>query len=199
MKVILGSSSPRRQQIMGLIFPKFETVSPNINEISRKIEPAEDFACRMSREKMFAIYDKLPKQNKEPLLAVTADTVVILNGRAIGKPADYEDAKRILHALSGKTHRVATALTLLIRMPAAEDKRVTDFAVTSVAFKNLSDAQIEAYLSSIAYADKAGAYSVQESEGIVESISGSLSNVVGFPARLFLKMIAAAGAGDLLM
>ena len=192
MRVILGSGSPRRRELLSLIYPDFDIIVPDINEEIRDGESSVGFAERMSREKMAAIMPFCPDEEMS-FLAITADTVVSIKGRSIGKPADFEDAKRILMILSGQTHEVITGITVFIKQRQKYNIMFTAHEVTKVTFKKLNNAEIIQYLNTIEYADKAGAYAVQENgELIIESILGSVSNVAGFPLRLFLRMLPAA-------
>lgn len=190
MKVILCSSSRRRQNILGLIFPDPELLIPNIDETPAENEPPEAFACRMAEEKLNAVTGELLRR-EEALLAVAADTIVSLNGRIIGKPSSYEEAVEILSALSGKTHQVITGMTLLAREADGEVKRLSDFAKSRVTFGILTQETIREYLSVTDWHDKAGAYSVLENGGmLIARTEGSVSNIAGFPVSLFLRMAA---------
>ena len=192
MRVILGSGSPRRRELIGLIYPDFDVVVPNINEKAHSGETSVSFTERMSREKMAAIMP-FCRDEEMPFLAITADTVVSINGRSIGKPADFEDARRILKVLSAQTHEVITSVTLFMKQRRKYDIMLTAHETTKVVFTKLNDADIIRYLNMVEYMDKAGAYSVQENgEFIIEKIVGSISNVAGFPLRLFLQMLPAA-------
>ena len=189
MKVILGSASPRRRELLGLIYPNFEILIPDINEEIRGGESSAGFAERMSREKMAAIMP-LCHNEKTPFLAVTADTVVSAGDESIGKPADFEDARRILKLLSGQVHEVITGVTIFMKQRHKYNIMLTAHEITKVTFKKLEDTEIIRYLNMIEYTDKAGAYAVQENGAlIIERVVGSLSNVAGFPLRLFLRML----------
>ena len=191
MKVILGSASPRRRELLGLIYSDFDVLVPDINEEIHNGESSADFAERMSREKMAAIMP-LCRDEKMPFIAVTADTVVSIDGKSIGKPVDFEDAKRILKLLSGRTHEVITGVTVFMKQKQGRGIMRTAHETTKVVFKKLDDAEISRYLSMTEYMDKAGAYAVQENGGlIIEKTFGSLSNVAGFPLRLFFRMTQA--------
>ncbi|MDR3238117.1 MAG: Maf family protein [Spirochaetia bacterium] len=187
--VILGSASPRRRELLGIIYPLFDISAPNINEEIRGGESPRSFAERMSREKMEAVLQ--PYSGKtESFLAVTADTVVAIDDETIGKPKDFDDALRILELLSGNTHEVITGLTIFIRRSGEGDMMITSHEITRVTFKELGDAEIRRYLSITEYMDKAGAYAAQENGSlIIKEITGSVSNVLGFPLRLFFRMI----------
>lgn len=137
---------------------------------------AEDIPVFISKEKASAYKDELEAND----LLITADTMVILDGRALGKPADDDDARRMLHTLSGKTHHVVTGVTI-----SAKDKVRTFGVSTDVAFKLLSDEEIDYYVSHYHPLDKAGAYGIQEWIGFVgvTSIHGSYFNVMGLPVQ----------------
>ncbi|MCL2025487.1 MAG: Maf family protein [Leptospirales bacterium] len=192
MKAVLGSASPRRSELLGLIYPDFDIVVPDIKEEIRGGETSVDFAERMSREKMAAVIS-LYLDKETPFFAVTADTVVSIKGRSIGKPANFKDAVRILAGLSGQAHEVITGITVFMKYRHKYDIMLTAHETTKVVFKKLDDAEIIRYLNMIEYMDKAGAYAVQENgELIIERVSGSVSNVAGFPLGLFLRMLPAA-------
>lgn len=114
-------------------------------------------------------------------LVIGADTIVYTDGEIIGKPASRTDAKKMLMKLSGKKHSVFTGLTLILG-----NRRVTGVQKTDVFFRNIPAGEINAYLDSADYADKAGAYAVQEEASLfIEKIEGDFFNVVGFPVLLF--------------
>jgi septum formation protein len=137
---------------------------------------------RLSREKAQAVI-----QGDE--LALGADTTVVINGAIIGKPADAEEAGRRLRALSGQWHEVLTGVTL-----ARADRIVSAVSSTRVKFAELSDAEIEWYVSTGEPMDKAGAYAIQGHASLfVESIEGSYSNVVGLPMRLTYQLAREIG------
>jgi septum formation protein len=196
MKIILGSASPRRRALLELLCPEFETVSPDVNEKSLPGEMPEDFVRRMSGEKMRAVLANHPSES--PMLAITSDTIVAIEGRILGKPADHDDALRTLALLGGRTHRVITALSVCSRTSEhPEGITITDMEITEVTFRKISIDGIRHYLSLIEFMDKAGSYAIQEHGGlIVESVSGSLSNVIGFPLRLFFRMLSEMKMAD---
>jgi septum formation protein len=196
MKIILGSASPRRRALLSLLCPEFETVAPDVNETSIPGERPEDFVRRMPLEKMRAVLARYPADC--PMLAITSDTIVTIDGLILGKPADYDDALRTLALLNGRTHRVITGLSACSRTSEhPEGIIITDMEITEVTFRKMSIDDIRHYLSRIEYMDKAGSYAIQEHGGlIVESVSGSLSNVIGFPLRLFFRMLAEMKMAD---
>lgn len=189
MKIILGSSSPRRKDILGKIFESFEIITPETDEGILEHEAPDNYARRISRGKAHAIQSALPERDA-PCLIITSDTIVTIDGKIIGKPANFNDAVGILTSLSGRTHEVISAITLLARDGATSRER-TQTETSRITFKPLLESDITGYLGKIEYIDKAGAYAAQEwGEIIIESIAGSRTNVIGFPLRLFFKMCA---------
>ena len=188
MKVILGSSSPRRKDILKLFFENFHIIVPEVDEIFHSYEKPVEFACRITRKKMEDITNKL--NTIPPYIIITSDTIVTIDDKILGKPTDYADAINMINSLSGKTHEVISSLCLHICNKNNEMFEITDFERTKVTFKKLSIDEIEKYLHSTEYMDKAGSYAIQENgDMIVEKYEGSLSNVIGFPVRLFLTML----------
>lgn len=175
--IILASNSPRRRELLAGLDLDFEIkVLPNVAENHPADMHPADIPLFVSKEKASA-YKGLLKSGD---LLVTADTMVILGDEALGKPKDDDEAKRMLHELSGKTHQVVTGVTLT----ATDHSR--SFAVkTDVTFKNLSDEEIDYYVGHYHPLDKAGAYGIQEWIGYVgvTGINGSYFNVMGLPVQ----------------
>jgi septum formation protein len=185
MKIILASASPRRRELLHLIGLNPEIIPPSIDEISRPNEPVADFLERVTIAKGIAVYQKKFFSH----LLISADTVVLLNDRLIGKPVNREDAFKMLSRLSGQRHEVLTGLALMHRGE-------TRFAIsrTHVYFKALADSEIDFYLEHENFMDKAGAYAIQGRAAIfVERIEGCYFNVMGFPLNLFYRMLNERG------
>ncbi len=190
MRVILASTSPRRKTILESVIPSFEIIAPCVDESSFTWEKPHSHTERVSAMK--AEYALSSSGRGGEILVIASDTIVTYEGRIIGKPADYEDAVLTLTALSGKTHSVVTAVTIIHDKGML--KRATSSEETSVTFRKLDGEAIRKYLSLVEYADKAGSYAVQEyGEMIVASLRGSLTNVIGFPLRKFFAMLADLG------
>ncbi|MDO4320383.1 MAG: Maf family nucleotide pyrophosphatase [Bacteroidales bacterium] len=184
MKVILASASPRRRELLKTIIPEFEIApSRDIDETYPDTLSPDDVPVYLSALKSAAYADILTDGD----VLVTADTVVVLGDRILGKPAGRDDAIAMLNALSGQTHRVITGVSL-----AAKGRDTVSFsAITEVSFARLSQADIEYYVDNYRPFDKAGAYGIQEWIGAaaVEKISGSYYNVVGLPLHaLFTRL-----------
>lgn len=186
MKIILGSSSPRRKEILSKIIDTFDICIPRVDEEIVEGENPRDYSNRIAREKIEYLRRVVPPDD-ESCLIISCDTVVTIDNMVIGKPRDYADATAKIEMLSGKTHRVISSISLaLVR----EDEQTTGSEITEVTFKNLGKHDIIQYLNSIDYRDKAGAYALQENgELIIEKIHGSVTNVIGFPLRLFFRLL----------
>jgi septum formation protein len=188
MKIILGSSSPRRKDILSGMVQGFEIISPEIIETTHPGEDPVSYAERISAEKARAILKGLSGREDDFLL-ITCDTIVTIDGKIIGKPESLKDAFDKLKTLNGRTHLVISAITIARGISRSELKTCSE--TTSVTFKKLSDDSLKKYLDTIEYSDKAGAYAVQENgDAIIERIDGSISNVIGFPTRLFFNMLS---------
>ena len=182
-KVILASNSPRRKGLLSELGIDYE-VRPlaDIDETFPHDLPGEEIPKYIARQKAEAY----SKSMNEDELIITADTIVYIDGQVLGKPADREDAFRMLHQLSGRVHQVITGVCLTTR----QSQRT--FAVTSqVTFDALSDDEITYYIDQYRPFDKAGAYGIQEWIGYVavSHIEGSYFNIMGLPIqRLYQEL-----------
>jgi len=189
-KIVLASNSPRRKELLaGLGLPFEVRVLEGIDESYPASLPADDVALYIAGKKAEAYRATLAADE----LVITADTVVIVDGEILGKPADETDAVRMLRAISGRTHQVTTGVCLLTR----ETER--RFAVTTdVTFKQLTDEEIRYYISRYRPFDKAGAYGIQEWIGYigVTGIRGSYYNVMGLPVQRIYEAIRQLTMGN---
>ena len=178
MRLILASSSPRRQALLRQLVNSFEVMKPAIDESRHIGEDPVDYAERLSQEKAAAVATML---DELPALIIAADTIVIDHeGALLGKPVDAADARRMLRHLRDRAHCVVTAFT--VRQNVAPSQVITRHARTEVVMRDYSDAEIDAYIASGDPFDKAGGYAIQnEAFHPVERIEGSYSNVVGLP------------------
>jgi septum formation protein len=182
-KIILASNSPRRRELLKGLDIDFEVrVIPDIDETHPSNIPPDEIPLRLARKKADAYFSTISRDE----LIITADTVVVLDNDVLEKPADREDAIRMLKRLSGRKHRVITAVTLT-----TAGKR-KEFSVTStVDFAELTCEEIEYYVDKYKPFDKAGAYGIQEWIGYigVRGIEGSFYNVMGLPIqRLYREL-----------
>ena len=184
-RVILASASPRRADLLSAAGVPFEVRAVDVDERPLDGEPAAAYVARVAADKAAAC----PATPEEAVLA--ADTVVVVDGAILGKPADDADAARMLRRLSGRNHQVLTAVAVRRGGAAA-----VEIDTTVVVFAPLSDTDIAWYVASREPRDKAGAYAVQGlASRFVDRIDGSYSNVVGLPVALACRMLAQAAHG----
>ena len=178
MKIILGSQSPRRRELLAGLDIPFTSVSIDADESYPASLEGGDIPIYISRAKARAYAREL----HDGELLITADTIVWLNGTMLGKPHDDEEAIAMLHRLSGRTHQVYTAVTLA--QQGCELETLVDR--TDVTFATLTDEEIRHYVSRYKPLDKAGSYGVQEWIGYIActGMKGSYFNVMGFPSHL---------------
>ena len=180
MKIILASSSPRRLSLLTQQGYKFEVVHPQVDESRLPGESASDYVLRLAAAKA-----GLAVTNDS--LVIGADTVVVLGNDFLQKPANKPEAKMILEKLSGKTHEVYTGLAIIC---STCRKQQADFDMTIVHFNILTEDAILRYIESGEPMDKAGAYGIQGMGSfLVKQIEGELDTVIGFPMKLFKRMI----------
>ena len=183
-KLILASASPRRAELLRNAGIAFSAQATDVPERRRRGESPGKFAERLAREKARAIRARRPRS-----LVLGADTIVVIGDRVLGKPRDRRDARRMLRLLSGRTHRVTTAVCLA--GPGVEDARSE---TTRVTMRKLSEKEIRDYVASGEPTDKAGAYAIQGlASRFVSRIEGCYFNVVGLPVPLVYRMLRARG------
>ena len=175
-KIILASGSPRRQQFFKDLDLDFEIKLKEIDEIYPENLQAQNITNYLAELKSAAFDDEIVNNQ----IVITSDTLVWLNGKALGKPKDYNEACEILKSISNQTHHVFTSVCF-----ATNSSKTTIFDETKVTFKELSDSEIHYYLENYKPFDKAGAYGIQEWIGLIgiTKIEGSYSNVVGLPTE----------------
>lgn len=179
-RLILASGSPRRRELLAQMGYEFEIIVPEVDE--HIDAPAGEAVAILSRRKAQAVAKQLRSG-----VVIASDTLVSLNGRALGKPENEAEAFEMLAALSGNTHEVFTGVTLL---NAADGRSSTRSVRTGVRFRRLSDEEIRAYIRTGEPMDKAGAYGIQGGAGaFVEALDGSLENVIGFPVDDVQEML----------
>ena len=183
MQLILASASPRRKELLGLFHIPFTVRVADIDETMDRKKPAFDEVARVSRLKAMAV------ERQEDDIVIAADTIVVCEGRVLGKPATEAEAVEMLQLLSGRDHQVMTGCTVL-RGSRAE----TFTEVTDLHFRELSRKEVEAYVASGEPMDKAGAYGIQGGAALFcERMAGDYYNVMGLPVcRLgqVLKQVA---------
>ena len=179
MSLILASQSPRRKELLGLFGVDFSVRVADIDEtMDLSADPAAEVA-RVSRLKALAV----PRGEDD--VVVAADTIVVCQGKILGKPKDVADAKAMLTLLSGRDHQVMTGMTVLRGQNIQSCTEVTD-----LHFRPLSEAEIDRYIASGDPMDKAGSYGIQGKAALfVEGIDGDYFNVMGLPLHLLGQML----------
>ena len=191
-RLILGSASPRRADLMRQLKLPFEQiVSPEEEPLPGDCPPAE-FVVASASVKARAVHRLVHQRRRSaaPSIVIGADTVVVFDGAILGKPAGPEEAAAMLRTLSGQTHQVYTGLVLL----KADGGELRDCAMTRVQMRPLSSADIDAYIATGEPLDKAGAYGIQAlGARFIEQIEGCYYNVVGLPLARLSRLLEEAG------
>ncbi len=171
-RVLLASESPRRRELMNISGIPFSCASANLKEVMDESLPIEERVMKVAYDKARAVLDTHPEE-----FVIGADTIVVVDDMILGKPKDEEDARNMMHRLSGKTHDVITGVSLL-------SKTVNEcfYERTKVTFNQLSEEDIDRYIKCKEYHDKAGGYAIQGKGMLfVNRIEGDYTNVVGLP------------------
>ena len=179
-KIILASASPRRKELLSVITEDFLVLPSDAEEIIPGDISADETAEYLAKIKAQAVAADHPQD-----VVIGADTCVVVGNEILGKPVDFNDAKRMLNLLSGKTHKVITGCAII-----NDGKTISFSSETLVEFYPLSETQIEEYINSLEPYDKAGSYAIQGKASLfVKGIKGDYFNVVGLPvAELNLKL-----------
>lgn len=175
---ILASSSPRRKQLLSKLVDDFRIVSPDVDERALHLGPSE-LAAEESKIKAYAVASHYPD---DEILA--CDTIVVLDGKVLGKPENEENAKEMLSSLSGRKHVVLSGYTYI-----GKGKEITRTVATDVYFNVLSEELIADYVAKKKPLDKAGSYGIQDGYPLVERIVGSYDNVMGLPTEDIAKFV----------
>ncbi len=183
-KIILGSSSPRRADILKKLKLDFQIIPSSYVEPHNKTDFSYAFVEESAYNKALFVAREL---KNEQHLVIGADTIVVIDNKILEKPKDYNDAISMLKKLSGKTHFVVTAVAII---NSENMEHLTKSTTTFVTFESLTDKQIIDYIEEFKPFDKAGAYGIQElPAGFVKSIDGSLDNVIGLPSETLLQLL----------
>ncbi len=171
---VLASLSPRRRELLGGLGLKFEVIPSGIDEPEGEGETPRDHTLRLSLEKASFVAERRPDS-----WILGADTIVIVDGRILGKPDNRDHAKKMLRILSGRAHRVMTGFSLVRK---SSNISISGAVESTVRFKELPDDEIEWYVGTEEPYDKAGAYAVQgKAAFFIQEIHGSYTNVIGLP------------------
>ena len=187
-RLILASQSPRRRELLRILGWPFEIIPSGVDETAAPAElaPAR-LAVWLAEEKAQDVAEQY-----HHALVIGADTIVVWGDQVMGKPSDLEDARRMLRALSGVTHRVITGIA--VRRAGPDPLLLSDAVETAVTFRRLTDNEIEAYLLTGEPMDKAGAYAIQGYGALlVAGVHGDYPNIVGLPVARLADLLRSAG------
>lgn len=186
-KIILASGSPRRRELLTQIGIDFDVVTSNAEEIITRTYP-QDIVCELSCLKAKAVYNMLkePQKDIDNSVIIGADTIVYCDGEILGKPADNDDAYRMIKKISGGVHQVYTGVTFIYKGNVKSFSEKTDVSVY-----DMSETEINRYIQTGEAIDKAGAYGIQGAfAAYVKGINGDYNNVVGLPvAKLYHELV----------
>lgn len=177
--IFLASKSPRRRKLLKQLNLKFKSFSVDMDERVQPYEKPSKAVVRLSKEKL-----EIAKTNVKEGIIITADTIVVLDNTILGKPINKKDAFRILKMLSGRTHIVYTGYSIF---NSRNNKTISEYEKTEVTFRDLTNDEINEYISGGSPMDKAGAYGIQDDFGAVfiKKVNGCYYNVVGLPLAKF--------------
>lgn len=179
-KIILASQSPRRRELLGLITTDFQIITADVDETIDENETAENTVMALSKKKAQVVSDLYPGK-----VIIGADTIVVCDGKILGKPENRQHAYEMIKMLSGRTHQVLTGVTITDFY-----KTETFFVSSDVTFFELTDEEIRTYVESGECDDKAGSYGIQgKGSLLVEKISGDYFNIVGLPVSVLNKKL----------
>lgn len=183
--MILASGSPRRQEILKEVGFNFKVVVPEIEEVSKEEGPVKKI-LDISRKKATSVGEKCTNE-----YVLSADTVVVVDNKILGKPKNVEEAREYLSLLSEREHEVITAYTF---MNIEKNIFLSDYSVSKVKFYKLDEETINWYIETGEYKDKAGAYGIQgKGRVLVENINGDFFSIMGFPVASFVNKLKEIG------
>ena len=194
-QLVLASESPSRKTILTEAGFSFHVFPVKVSENLEKNLTVDEQIIAIARKKAMAAFEQYKPLNSQDFLLLSADTMVVYNNQALGKPESKEEACQFLRQLSGKTHYVNTAVYLVEGKNESGNNRLLrqDYGLetTAVHFRQLSEDEIQTYVQSGEPMDKAGAYGIQGAAGrFVEKVDGHFDNVVGLPMTLLKKILA---------
>ena len=182
MRVILASGSPRRRELLKYIRDDFEIMVADADETVKEGTAPEEAVVELACRKASAVREL---ENARDAVIIAADTIVVLDGRIYGKPADKEDCARMLSELSGRVHTVLTGVCIVT----PEGKTLSFFDSTQVEFYKLGEKEIACYIATDEPMDKAGGYAIQgQGAMLVKGIVGDFYNVIGLPIAKLKRM-----------
>ena len=185
MRIILASSSPRRNELMQKFNIPYEVITKAVDERFSGDGDIYEQSMQISKRKAEAIFNDI----QDDVIVIASDTVVLYNNKIYGKPKDYDDAFRMIKDFSGHTHEVLSSLCLLIRKEGKEYVELT-YDKCDVLVDEMTDEEIDEWIKSNDVYSKAGAYAIQEGFGkYIEKIDGDYFSIVGFPIHKLYKLL----------
>jgi septum formation protein len=186
-RIILASHSPRRRELLACLGIAFEVMPADVDESTTAGETVTEHVMRLAGQKAWAISSRNPDA-----VVLGADTIVVVDGAILGKPADEADAARMLTLLSGRAHEVLTGIAVITPQ---SDQAYAQVVRTAVVMRRLEPGEIAAYAAMDEPMDKAGAYAVQGmASAFITKIEGSYTNVVGLPTAEVVGLLITLGA-----
>jgi septum formation protein len=191
VRLILASASPRRRDLLARLGLPFEACPSGIEEPLPPGMPAAALAAALARAKARAVAARVRASGESPAVVLGADTLVVVDGRPLGKPASRDEARAMLRALRDRGHEVVTGVALV---STADDQEAVEAVTSQVLMRAYGEAEIDAYVATGEPDDKAGAYAVQGVGGhLVARVLGCYTNVVGLPLGTTARLLRAFG------
>ncbi len=185
MKIILASKSPRRKELLSLITNDFDIIVSDADENVDKTLTSAEKVKSIAKQKANIVANNVD----EDCVVIGSDTIVVVDETILGKPHDHDDAVRMLRMISGRTHKVMTGVSVVIKK-AGNLKEINDVDITDVHVNALSDEEIESWINTGNAWDKAGAYAIQQEFSVhIDKINGSFATVMGLPVHLVYNIL----------
>lgn len=185
MKIILASKSPRRKELLSLITNDFDII---VSDADENVDETLTFAEKVksiAKQKANIVASNID----EDCVVIGSDTIVVVDETILGKPHDHDDAVRMLHMISGRTHKVMTGVSVVIKKE-GKQKEINDVDIADVHVNALSDEEIENWINTGNAWDKAGAYAIQQEFAVhIDKINGSFATVMGLPVHLVYNIL----------
>jgi septum formation protein len=186
-RFILASASPRRSELLNQLGLEFEVVPSGIDEVAQEGETPAEHVRRLATAKAGELADRYPEA-----WVIGADTIVVINGDLLGKPADESEARAMLAKLSGRKHEVFTGIAVMRK---SAEINLSEVVTSEVIFKDISEEEMDWYVKTDEPYDKAGGYAVQGGGAFfIKEIHGSYTNVIGLPLYEAVSLLKLAGA-----
>ena len=185
MKIILASKSPRRKELLSLITNNFDIIVSDADEHVDETLTSAEKVKSIAKQKANIVASNID----EDCVVIGSDTIVVVDETILGKPHDHDDAVRMLHMISGRTHKVMTGISVVIKKE-GKQKEINDVDIADVHVNALSDEEIENWINTGNAWDKAGAYAIQQEFAVhIDKINGSFATVMVLPVHLVYNIL----------